>query len=104
MKSKHIEEIPENTPPCISARSLQTKSECGQTWSGPWRRCCQSFLNIDISVFKVIGHPKIQIISSFTHQQVVSKPCMSFFLLLNTKEDMLNNVGNQTFDGPHRLP
>ncbi len=28
---------------------------------------------------------------------------MSFFLLLNTKEDILENVGNQTGDGTHWL-
>jgi len=30
-------------------------------------------------------------ILSFTHLQVV-KTCMNFFLLLNTKEDILSNV------------
>ncbi len=30
--------------------------------------------------------------------------CMSFFLLLNTKQDILKNVGNQTFAGSHWLP
>ena len=29
---------------------------------------------------------------------------MNFFLLLNTKEDILKNVSNQTVDGPHWLP
>jgi len=29
---------------------------------------------------------------------------MSFFLLMNTKEDILKNVSNQTVAGPHRLP
>ncbi len=29
--------------------------------------------------------------------------CMSFFLLLSTKEDILKNVGNQTVDGIHWL-
>ncbi len=27
--------------------------------------------------------------------------CMSFFLMLNKKEDILKNAGNQTADGPH---
>ncbi len=27
--------------------------------------------------------------------------CMSFFLLLNTKEDVLKNVGKQAVDGSH---
>jgi len=29
---------------------------------------------------------------------------MSFFLLLNTKEDILKNVGNKTVDCSHWLP
>ncbi len=28
---------------------------------------------------------------------------MSFFILLDTKEDVLKNVGNQTVDGSHCL-
>ncbi len=40
--------------------------------------------------------------SSFTHSQVF-QAYMSFFLLLNTKEDILENVGNQTVDGTHWL-
>ncbi len=35
-------------------------------------------------------------LSSFTHPEVVPT-CMSFFLLLNTKEDILKNVDNQHF-------
>jgi len=45
-----------------------------------------------------IVRPKIKILTSFTHPQVV--PNLYEFLLLNTKED-LKNVGNQTVDGPH---
>ncbi len=30
--------------------------------------------------------------------------CMSFFLMLNIKEDILKNAGNQTVDSPHWLP
>ncbi len=30
--------------------------------------------------------------------------CVTFFLLLSTKEDILKNVGNQTVDGSHWLP
>jgi len=41
--------------------------------------------------FKGIVHSKIVIMSSFTHPQVVP-----IFLLLNTKKDILKNVGNQT--------
>ncbi len=29
--------------------------------------------------------------------------CMSFFLMLNIKVDILKNAGNQTVDGPHWL-
>jgi len=35
---------------------------------------------------------------SFPHPEVVSN-CMSLFLLLNTKADMMKNVGDQTVDG-----
>ncbi len=30
--------------------------------------------------------------------------CMSFFLKLNIKEDILKNAGNQRVDGPNWLP
>jgi len=30
---------------------------------------------------------------------VINSHCMSLFLLMNTKEDILKNVGNQTVDG-----
>jgi len=43
-------------------------------------------------------HQRMKILSSFTHPQVVPK-MYEFFLLLNTKEDILKNVGNQTVDG-----
>ncbi len=33
-----------------------------------------------------------------------SKPVRVSFLLLNIKEDILKNAGNQTVDGPHCLP
>jgi len=46
-------------------------------------------------------HPKITFLS-FTHPQVVIK--LYDFLLLNKKEDILKNLGNQTFDGLHWLP
>ncbi len=29
--------------------------------------------------------------------------CMSFFLVLNIKEDILKNAGNQIVNGPHSL-
>jgi len=40
----------------------------------------------------------MNILSSFTHLQVV--PNLYEFLLLNTKEAFLKNVGNQTVDVP----
>ncbi len=33
----------------------------------------------------------------------LSQTCMSFFLLLNTKEDILKHIGNQTVDGSQWL-
>ncbi len=47
--------------------------------------------------------PKRKILSSITHHCVI-QTCMSFFLLLSTKEDILKNVSNQTIDGSHWLP
>ncbi len=48
------------------------------------------------SLVKGIVHLKMNILSSFIHPQV---------LLLNTKEDILENVGNhQTIDDSHGLP
>ncbi len=44
--------------------------------------------------FKGTGHPKIVIVT-FTHLP------FSFFPLLNTKEDILRNVGSQSVDGSH---
>ncbi len=47
-----------------------------------------------VSIFnKGIAHPKMEILSLFTDLQVVPN-CTSFFLLLNTKEDILKNDGN----------
>ncbi len=43
---------------------------------------------------KGIVHPKMKILSSFTHPQVF-QTCMNVFVLLNTKEDILKNVGNR---------
>jgi len=39
------------------------------------------------SYLALLFHPKMKLVSSLTHQT-------SFFLLLNTKEDILKNVGN----------
>ncbi len=48
-----------------------------------------------------IVHLKIQMISSVTSPIV---PNLWEFPRLNTKEDILKNVGNQTADGSHWLP
>jgi len=40
--------------------------------------------------------------SSFTRPQVVSN-VYEFLFLLNTKEDILKNVGNQRVNGPHSI-
>jgi len=60
-------------------------------------------LHTDSSQLKEISfHLIIYILSSFTHPQVVSNlTWMNFILLLNTKDDILKNVGNQTVYGPH---
>ncbi len=48
-------------------------------------------------------HPKMEIPSSFCLVILnLFQTCMSFFLLLNTK-DILKNVGNQTVEGSHLL-
>jgi len=52
--------------------------------------------------FKGIVRLKMKILSLFTHPEVVST-CMRVFLLLNTKEYILKNVGNQTVDGHHGI-
>ncbi len=46
--------------------------------------------------------PKNENFVNITHTQVF--PNLYEFLLLNTKEDILKNVGNQTLSGPHWLP
>jgi len=52
-------------------------------------------------MIKGIVHPKMSILSSFVR---FFQTCMSFFLLLNTNEDILKNVGKWTVDGLHCLP
>ncbi len=47
-------------------------------------------------------HPKMKILSSFTYK--LFQTCVSTFLLLNTKEDIYKNVGNQIVAGSHWLP
>jgi len=43
-------------------------------------------------------HPKVKILSSFTHPHVV--PTYLSFFMWNTKEDILKNVGCQTISVP----
>jgi len=45
-----------------------------------------------VFISNVIVHLKMKILSSFTHPQVVPN-LYELFLLLNTKEDILKNVG-----------
>ncbi len=57
-------------------------------------------LNMLPTVIKGIVHPKIY----FCHYLVthmLSQTCFNFFLVPNTKEDILKNLGNQTVAGPH---
>jgi len=51
-------------------------------------------LTIWQNIIKGIVHPKISILSSFTHPQFVP----NIKLILNTKEEILKNGGNQTVD------
>ncbi len=54
--------------------------------------------NILISI-KCVVLPKLKILKFFTLKLL--QTCMNFFVLLNTKEDILKNEGNRTFVGPH---
>jgi len=49
------------------------------------------------SILKGRVHPKMKMLSLFTHLQVLPI-CMRYFLLLNTNESILKTVGNQTVD------
>lgn len=49
--------------------------------------------------FKGIVHLKMKM-SSFTHTHVVTT-CIHFFVMMNTKEDILSNVSGQTVCEPH---
>ncbi len=51
--------------------------------------------------FKRIVNPKMKILSSFTHPQVVPNLYEFFYFLLNTKEDILKKVCNQAVLGHH---
>ncbi len=52
---------------------------------------------ITFDTFKGIVHPKITILS-FTQPQIVPNLYEFLFFLLNTLEDILKNVNNQTVD------
>ncbi len=54
-------------------------------------------LNMQPTLIKGIVHPKIVFLSLFT----LSQTCIRFFLVLNTKDDILKDVGKQTVAGPH---
>jgi len=55
-----------------------------------------------INVFSNIGYTKAKmLVKGIVNQKLLFQTCMSFFLLLNTKEDILNSIGNQTVDGNH---
>ncbi len=64
-----------------------------------WNESMSHFWSIFQVFLKGIVQPKMNILSSFT-----LKTCMSFFLVLNTKEDILKNVGNEAVAGSHWLP
>jgi len=51
-------------------------------------------LKFDLQIY--ISSPKNHLLTLKLIQ-----PCMSFFLPLNKKEDILKNMGNQTVDGSH---
>ncbi len=57
-------------------------------------------LNMLPIVIKGIVHPE-RIILSLFNPLCCTKPVLIFVLVLNTKEDILKNVGNQTVAGPH---
>ncbi len=56
-----------------------------------------------ISNFKGIVYPKMKILSSFTHPQVVPN-LYEFISAVDNKRRILKNVGNQSFGGSHWLP
>ncbi len=54
-------------------------------------------LNMQPTLIKGIVHPKMLFLSLFT----LSQTCIHFFLVQNTKEYILKDVGKQTVAGPH---
>ncbi len=53
-----------------------------------------------ITDLKGIVHPKVKIQSSFIHTHAIPNLYECFFFLLNSKDNILKNMGNQTVDGP----
>ncbi len=97
-------------PVCEQITQLDNKSVLKDWWSVPKQHhegdTLLYFLTIFITAhmyygptLKGIVHPKMKILSSFTHSQVV--PNMYLFVLLNTKEDILKKVCNQAVLGHH---
>jgi len=64
-----------------------------------WIKASAKCVNVIVTTMDLfppkLVHPKIWIISSFINPQVVPNQSRSFFVLLNTKEVILKNMGNQ---------
>ncbi len=56
-------------------------------------------LNMQPTVIKGIVHPTILFLSLLL-TDMLSQTCINLFLVVNTKEDISKNVGNQTVAGP----
>ncbi len=57
-------------------------------------------LNMLPIIIKGIVHPKINIVIIYS-LSCCTKSVLIFIIVLNTKEDILKNVSNQTGAGPH---
>ncbi len=55
-------------------------------------------LNMQSTVIKGMVHPTILFLSLLT--DMLSQTCINLFLVVNTKDDISKNVGNQTVAGP----
>ncbi len=72
-------------------------------WNIYWLLMCFIILLLayyDFTMIKGIVHLNINILSSFTHPQVIQ---VSLFCLTQNKI-FFTSVGNQTVSGPHWLP
>ncbi len=58
-------------------------------------------LNMQPTVIKGIVYPRIVFLSLYLLIHILSQTCINLFLVLNTKEGILKNVGSQTVAGPH---